>query len=73
MFLIVNVKDEDIELIWVGICLLIFEKGKDFFEILCKDEVWEGEFGLLIIVGGKLIGYCYMVLEIVDLLVKCLK
>lgn len=61
MFFSVNVIDEDIELIWVGIRLLIYEEGKDFFEIFCKDEIWEGKLGLLIIVGGKLIGYCYMV------------
>ncbi|MCT6809329.1 MAG: glycerol-3-phosphate dehydrogenase/oxidase, partial [Staphylococcus epidermidis] len=70
MFPTVNVKDEDIESTWAGIRPLILEKGKDPSEISRKDEVWEGESGLLTIAGGKLTGYRHMALEIVDLLAK---
>ena len=73
MFPTVNVKDEDIESTWAGIRPLILEKGKDPSEISRKDEVWEGESGLLTIAGGKLTGYRHMALEIVDLLAKRLK
>ena len=56
-----------------GIRPLILEKGKDPSEISRKDEVWEGESGLLTIAGGKLAGYRHMALEIVDLLAKRFK
>ena len=47
MFPTVNVKDEDIESTWAGIRPLI-RKGKDPWKSH-KDEVWEGESGLLTI------------------------
>ncbi|MCI2947174.1 glycerol-3-phosphate dehydrogenase/oxidase [Staphylococcus caledonicus] len=73
MFPDVNVKDEDIESTWAGVRPLILEDGKDPSEISRKDEIWEGESGLLTIAGGKLTGYRHMALEIVDLLAKRLK
>ncbi len=73
MFPSVKVKDEDIESTWAGVRPLILEEGKDPSEISRKDEVWEGESGLLTIAGGKLTGYRHMALEIVDLLAKRLK
>ncbi|MCE5096178.1 glycerol-3-phosphate dehydrogenase/oxidase [Staphylococcus devriesei] len=73
MFPGVNVKDEDIESTWAGVRPLILEDGKDPSEISRKDEIWEGESGLLTIAGGKLTGYRHMALEIVDLLAKRLK
>lgn len=73
MFPSVNVKDEDIESTWAGVRPLILEEGKDPSEISRKDEVWEGESGLLTIAGGKLTGYRHMALDIVDLLAKRLK
>lgn len=73
MFPTVDVKDEDIESTWAGVRPLILEEGKDPSEISRKDEVWEGESGLLTIAGGKLTGYRHMALEIVDLLAKRLK
>ena len=65
--------DEDIESTWAGVRPLILEEGKDPSEISRKDEVWEGESGLLTIAGGKLTGYRHMALDIVDLLAKRLK
>lgn len=73
MFPDVNVKDKDIESTWAGVRPLILEDGKDPSEISRKDEIWEGESGLLTIAGGKLTGYRHMALEIVDLLAKRLK
>lgn len=73
MFLELNIIVNDIEFSWVGLCLLIYEEGKDFFEILWKDEIWIFDLGLIIIVGGKLIGYRKMVEYIVDFVCDCLK
>lgn len=72
MFLSVKIIEKDIELSWVGVCLLIYEEGKSVFEIFCKDEIWIFEFGLIIIVGGKLIGYCKMVEMVVDYVMNLL-
>lgn len=73
MFPTVKVEDSDIESTWVGVRPLIFEKGKDPSEISRKDEIWEGDSGLLTIAGGKLTGYRHMAQDIVDLLSKRLK
>ncbi|MGV3243850.1 glycerol-3-phosphate dehydrogenase/oxidase [Staphylococcus sp. 11262D007BW] len=73
MFPDVNVTDKDIESTWAGVRPLILEEGKDPSEISRKDEVWEGQSGLLTIAGGKLTGYRHMALEIVDLVEKRLK
>lgn len=73
MFPTVNVKDEDIESTWAGIRPLILEEGKDPSEISRKDEIWEGDSGLLTIAGGKLTGYRHMAYEIVERVAKRLK
>lgn len=73
MFPTVKVEDKDIESTWAGVRPLIFEKGKDPSEISRKDEIWEGDSGLLTIAGGKLTGYRHMAQDIVDLLSKRLK
>ncbi|HBV04629.1 glycerol-3-phosphate dehydrogenase/oxidase [Mammaliicoccus lentus] len=73
MFPTVKVVDSDIESTWAGVRPLIFEKGKDPSEISRKDEIWEGDSGLLTIAGGKLTGYRHMAQDIVDLLSKRLK
>lgn len=73
MFPTVHVKDEDIESTWAGIRPLILEEGKDPSEISRKDEIWEGDSGLLTIAGGKLTGYRHMANEIVDRVAKRLK
>ena len=73
MFPTVKVEDSDIESTWAGVRPLIFEKGKDPSEISRKDEIWEGDSGLLTIAGGKLTGYRHMAQDIVDLLSKRLK
>ncbi|MDK4152852.1 glycerol-3-phosphate dehydrogenase/oxidase [Staphylococcus pseudintermedius] len=73
MFPTVHITDADIESTWAGVRPLIFEEGKDPSEISRKDEIWEGESGLLTIAGGKLTGYRHMALEIVDLVEKRLK
>ncbi|UTH14727.1 glycerol-3-phosphate dehydrogenase/oxidase [Macrococcus equipercicus] len=73
MFPTVNVTDKDIESTWAGIRPLILEEGKDPSEISRKDEIWEGDSGLLTIAGGKLTGYRHMAEEIVDLVAERLK
>lgn len=73
MFPDVQVTDSDIESTWAGVRPLILEEGKDPSEISRKDEVWEGDSGLLTIAGGKLTGYRHMALDIVNLLAKRLK
>ncbi|MEJ7485738.1 glycerol-3-phosphate dehydrogenase, partial [Staphylococcus hominis] len=62
-----------IESTWAGVRPLILEEGKDPSEISRKDEVWDGDSGLLTIAGGKLTGYRHMALDIVNLLAKRLK
>ncbi|AQL56268.1 glycerol-3-phosphate dehydrogenase/oxidase [Abyssicoccus albus] len=73
MFPSVEITDADIESSWAGIRPLILEEGKDPSEISRKDEIWEGDSGLLTIAGGKLTGYRHMAEEIVDLLAKRLR
>ncbi|XXM71046.1 glycerol-3-phosphate dehydrogenase/oxidase [Lysinibacillus sphaericus] len=73
MFPDVSVSEEDVESSWAGIRPLIFEKGKDPSEISRKDEIWEGESGLITIAGGKLTGYRKMAETVVDLVSKRLK
>lgn len=70
MFPKVNITKDDVESSWSGVRPLIFEKGKDPSEISRKDEIWEGESGLLTIAGGKLTGYRKMAENIVDVAVK---
>lgn len=72
MFFDVYIIEKDIELSWVGVCLFIYEEGKDLFEILCKDEVWFFESGLIMMVGGKFIGYRKMVEKLLDDVLKIL-
>lgn len=73
MFPEVKVTENDVESSWAGIRPLIFEEGKDPSEISRKDEVWEGESGLVTIAGGKLTGYRKMAEHVVDLIAKRLK
>ncbi|MGM0846678.1 MAG: glycerol-3-phosphate dehydrogenase/oxidase [Bacillota bacterium] len=73
MFPEVTVTKEDVESSWAGIRPLIYEEGKDPSEISRKDEVWEGDSGLVTIAGGKLTGYRKMAEHVVDLIAKRLK
>jgi glycerol-3-phosphate dehydrogenase len=73
MFPEVKVTYEDVESSWAGVRPLIYEEGKDPSEISRKDEVWEGESGLVTIAGGKLTGYRKMAEHVVDLVAKRLK
>ncbi|WP_456271468.1 glycerol-3-phosphate dehydrogenase/oxidase [Bacillus sp. AK031] len=73
MFPEVKVKETDVESSWAGIRPLIYEEGKDPSEISRKDEVWEGDSGLVTIAGGKLTGYRKMAEQVVDLIAKRLK
>jgi glycerol-3-phosphate dehydrogenase len=73
MFPEVKVTEADVESSWAGIRPLIYEEGKDPSEISRKDEVWEGDSGLVTIAGGKLTGYRKMAEQVVDLIAKRLK
>jgi glycerol-3-phosphate dehydrogenase len=68
MFPEVKVTEADVESSWAGIRPLIYEEGKDPSEISRKDEVWEGDSGLVTIAGGKLTGYRKMSQQVVDLI-----
>ncbi len=70
MFPDAGVKKEHIESSYAGVRPLIYEEGKDPSEISRKDEIWEGESGLITIAGGKLTGYRKMAETVVDLVVK---
>ncbi|MED1419509.1 glycerol-3-phosphate dehydrogenase/oxidase [Bacillus smithii] len=70
MFPDVQVSEKDIESSWAGVRPLIYEEGKDPSEISRKDEVWEGDSGLITIAGGKLTGYRKMAETVVDLVAK---
>ncbi|RJS62271.1 FAD-dependent oxidoreductase [Bacillus sp. PK3_68] len=67
MFPDVNVGPADVESSWAGVRPLIYEEGKDPSEISRKDEIWEGESGLITIAGGKLTGYRKMAEIVVNL------
>ncbi|MCA1053805.1 glycerol-3-phosphate dehydrogenase/oxidase [Rossellomorea aquimaris] len=73
MFPEVKVTKDDVESSWAGIRPLIYEKGKDPSEISRKDEIWEGDSGLITIAGGKLTGYRKMAETVVDLVSKRLR
>ncbi|MBY0147041.1 glycerol-3-phosphate dehydrogenase/oxidase [Neobacillus niacini] len=73
MFPEVKVTAKDIESSWAGVRPLIYEEGKDPSEISRKDEIWEGESGLITIAGGKLTGYRKMAESVVDLIAKRLE
>lgn len=73
MFPEVQVAEKDIESSWAGVRPLIYEEGKDPSEISRKDEVWEGDSGLITIAGGKLTGYRKMAESVVDLIAKRLE
>jgi glycerol-3-phosphate dehydrogenase len=68
MFPEVKITEADVESSWAGIRPLIYEEGKDPSEISRKDEVWEGDSGLVTIAGGKLTGYRKMSQQVVDLI-----
>ncbi|MED1204052.1 glycerol-3-phosphate dehydrogenase/oxidase [Heyndrickxia acidicola] len=70
MFPSVKVTEKDVESSWAGVRPLIYEEGKDPSEISRKDEIWEGESGLITIAGGKLTGYRKMGETVVDLVAK---
>lgn len=73
MFPTVKVNAEDVESSWAGVRPLIYEEGKSESEISRKDEIWEGETGLITIAGGKLTGYRKMAETVVDLVAKQLQ
>lgn len=68
MFPDINVTKDNVESSWAGVRPLIHEKGKSPSEISRKDEIWEGESGLITIAGGKLTGYRKMADTTVELL-----
>lgn len=70
MFPDVNIQEKHIESSWAGVRPLIHEEGKAPSEISRKDEIWEGESGLITIAGGKLTGYRKMAESVVDLIAK---
>ncbi|WP_100332017.1 glycerol-3-phosphate dehydrogenase/oxidase [Bacillus xiapuensis] len=70
MFPEVKLTAKDVESSWAGVRPLIYEEGKDPSEISRKDELWEGESGLMTIAGGKLTGYRKMAETVVDLVSK---
>lgn len=67
MFPDVKVTEKEIESSWAGVRPLIYEEGKDPSKISRKDEIWEGDSGLITIAGGKLTGYRKMAETVVDL------
>ncbi|KKB38891.1 glycerol-3-phosphate dehydrogenase/oxidase [Bacillus thermotolerans] len=73
MFPEVSIQETDVESSWAGVRPLIYEEGKDPSEISRKDEIWEGDSGLITIAGGKLTGYRKMAEMVVDLVSKRLK
>lgn len=73
MFPDVNIQESHIESSWAGVRPLIYQEGKNPSEISRKDEIWEGESGLITIAGGKLTGYRKMAESVVDLLAKRLQ
>lgn len=73
MFPDVKVTEKDVESSWAGVRPLIYEEGKDPSEISRKDEIWEGESGLITIAGGKLTGYRKMAESVVELVAKRLQ
>jgi len=73
MFPDVKVTPKDVESSWAGVRPLIYEEGKDPSEISRKDEIWEGESGLITIAGGKLTGYRKMAENVVDIVSKRLQ
>ncbi|MGM7635752.1 glycerol-3-phosphate dehydrogenase/oxidase [Bacillus sp. Hm123] len=70
MFPEVKVEASDVESSWAGVRPLIYEEGKDPSEISRKDEIWEGDSGLITIAGGKLTGYRKMAEMVVDLVAR---
>ncbi|GER72857.1 glycerol-3-phosphate dehydrogenase/oxidase [Weizmannia acidilactici] len=70
MFPSVKAAVRNVESSWAGVRPLIYEEGKDASEISRKDEIWEGESGLITIAGGKLTGYRKMAETVVDLVAK---
>ncbi|MED2795571.1 glycerol-3-phosphate dehydrogenase/oxidase [Bacillus wiedmannii] len=73
MFPNVDLTEKDIESSWAGVRPLIYEVGKDPSEISRKDEIWEGESGLITIAGGKLTGYRKMAESVVNRISQILK
>ncbi|WP_338754135.1 glycerol-3-phosphate dehydrogenase/oxidase [Bacillus sp. FJAT-52991] len=70
MFPEVKIEASDVESSWAGVRPLIYEEGKDPSEISRKDEIWEGDSGLITIAGGKLTGYRKMAETVVDLVAQ---
>ncbi|MDQ0214692.1 glycerol-3-phosphate dehydrogenase [Oikeobacillus pervagus] len=70
MFPEIKVTEKDVESSWAGVRPLIYEEGKDPSEISRKDEIWEGDSGLITIAGGKLTGYRKMAETVVDRVTK---
>ena len=73
MFPEVKVTENDVESSWAGVRPLIYEEGKDASEISRRDEIWEGESGLITIAGGKLTGYRKMADAVVTLVSRRLQ
>jgi len=73
MFPDLKIGEAVIESSWAGVRPLIYQEGKQPAEISRKDEIWEGETGLITIAGGKLTGFRKMAESVVDLLVRRLQ
>jgi glycerol-3-phosphate dehydrogenase len=66
-----NLKVDDIESHWCGIRPLILDKTKkNTSSISRKDEVFEDEYGIITIAGGKLTGCLSMAMDVADFLKK---
>lgn len=70
IFPTIDITVNDVESSWAGIRPLIYEKGKNPYEISRKDEIWISPSGLMTIAGGKLTGYRQMAERIVDKIIK---
>jgi len=73
MFPSINLSFQDVQSSWAGLRPLIHEEGKSASELSRKDEIFESEFGLISIAGGKLTGYRKMAERITDLVCKKLE
>lgn len=66
-----NLKVDDVESHWCGVRPLIIDKSKkNTTSISRKDEVFEDEYGMITIAGGKLTGCLSMAMDVCNFLKK---
>ncbi len=66
MFLVLGLREEDVESSWAGLRPLIYQEGESPSDISRKDEIFVSASGLVSIAGGKLTGYRRMAEKVVD-------